>query len=151
MLESTSEAPQLIDRSRLNAVEAKIGVRFPDSYRSFLLTYNGGRPAPSHFTAVENGELVLMRIHFFFGVDDPDDGYDLLWNYTTFTGRLPRHVIAIANDECGNRFCLDLRGQGNGRVLFWDHELEGVGAERALGTVIESSFEEWLGMLTTHT
>jgi cell wall assembly regulator SMI1 len=148
MLESTSEAPQSIDRNRLNSVEARMGVVFPESYRRFLLTYNGGRPAPSYFTAVENGELVLMRIHFFFGIDDPDEGCDLLWNYTTFTGRLPRHVIAVASDECGNRFCLDLRTQGNGRVLFWDHEREGAGTERALGTVVANSFEEWLGMLT---
>jgi len=148
MLESTREAAQLIDRSRLKPVEREMGVEFPESYRRFLLAYNGGRPTPAYFTVVEDGKSVWMRIHFFFGVDDPIESCDLLWNYETFRGRLPHRVIAIANDECGNLFCLDLRPEGGGKVLFWDHELEGASAKRALKAVVAISFADWLNQLT---
>jgi hypothetical protein len=89
-----------------------------------------------------------MRIHFFFGIDDDIEGCDLLWHYHTLKGRLPRNVISIADDEVANLFCLDLRPQGHGRVLFWDHELEGAGSEIALKAVVANSFEEWLDQLT---
>lgn len=148
MLESTRESARPIDRNRLNAVENEIGVEFPESYRSFLLAHNGGRPIPAYFTVVENGEPVWMRIHFFFGVDDDMEGCDLLWNFRTFRDRLPRSVISIASDEVGNLFCLDLRRQGRGGVLFWDHELEAAGYEVALKTVVANTFEEWLDKLT---
>jgi SMI1/KNR4 family protein SUKH-1 len=89
-----------------------------------------------------------MRIHFFFGVDDDVESCDLLWNFQTLKVRLPRNVISIASDEAGNLFCLDLREQGRGRVLFWDRELEGAGDHRALKAVVASSFDEWLNQLT---
>lgn len=148
MLESTKEAAQPIDRTRLNAIEDEVGVKFPESYRRFLLSFNGGRPVPAYFTVIEGGEIVWMRIHFFFGIDDSVEACDLLWNYRSFKDRLPRKVISIANDETGNLFCLDLRPEGNGRVLFWDHELERAGSVRALNVVVASSFDEWLRRLT---
>ena len=148
MLDSTREAARPTNRDRVKAVENEMGVELPESYRRFLLAYNGGRPSPAFFTAVENGEAVWMRIHFFFGIDDDVEGCDLLWYYRTLLGRLPRKVIAVANDEVGNLFCLDLRPEGHGRVLFWDHELEGAGPDRALRVVVASSFDGWLNQLT---
>lgn len=148
MLESTREASHPPHYDRVNAVEKETGVQFPEPYRRFLLAYNGGRPTPANFTAIEDGEIVWMHIHFFFGIDDDVDACDLLWNYHTLKHRLPRNVISIADDDVGNLFCLDLRVQGQGRVLFWDYELEGMGPELALKTVVANSFEEWLDQLT---
>ncbi len=88
-----------------------------------------------------------MRIHFFFGIDDDAKGCDLLWNYHTLKDRLPKHVIAIASDEVGNRFCLDLSSQGGGRVVFWDHEMDGADSRTALKTVVAESFGDWQDML----
>jgi hypothetical protein len=132
----------------LAAVEKQMEVEFPESYRQFLLAFNGGRPNPAYFTVVEDGEVVWMRIHFFFGVDDAEEGCDLLWHYRTLKGRLPRDVVSIASDEGGNLFCLDLRKRGHARVLFWDHELERAGPRAALKIVIAESFEDWLAQLT---
>lgn len=150
MLESTTEAARPIDLNRLNAVEKQMGVEFPEGYRRFLLAYNGGQPNPADFTAVEAGETVWMRIHCFHGVDDDVEGCDLLWNFRILKGRLPDNVISIASDEVGNDFCLDLRQQGRGRVLFWNHELEAAGPDVALQVCVANSFEEWLDQLTAH-
>ncbi len=147
MLRSTSEAAQPIDRQRLIAVEKELEVRLPDSYRQFLLTFNGGRPSPSDFTVVENGSVVWMRIHFFHGVDDDVEGCNLLWVYKTFRRRIPAGVYSVACDESGSQFCLDLRPGEGGRVLFWDHEREHRGAEKALTAVVAASFEEWMANL----
>ena len=148
MLESTSEAGPPIDQGRLAAVESEIGIEFPESYKRFLLAHNGGRPNPAYFTVAENNEIVWMRIHFFFGIDDEIDGCDLLWNIRTTRGRLPRSVVPIADDEGGNLFCLDLRPQGGGRIIFWDHELEFAGPDLAMKLEVANSFDEWLHQLT---
>lgn len=139
----------MIDATRLDAVERRLGVRLPEDYRRFLLTFNGGRPVPANFVVSVDAEPRWMRVHFFFGVDDDVDSTDLLWNFDTLSGRLPRHVVPIASDEFGNCFCLDIRRSVNGPVLFWDHEQEGMGHDAALRISVAPSFQEWIGQLTT--
>jgi hypothetical protein len=122
-------------------------VELPDSYRQFLLTHNGGCASPSEFKVVENGNVVWMRIHFFHGVDDDIEGCDLLWNCETLRGRLPAGVYSVACDEGGNLFCLDLRANKYGPVLFRDHELEHRGFRKALSAVVAATFEDWIAEL----
>jgi cell wall assembly regulator SMI1 len=148
MLEKTTEAGPALTEGRLAEVEGRLGVRLPDSYREFLLAYNGGRPAPSHFLAYENNKPGWMRVHFFFGIDDPVRSCDILWNSAMFAGRIPDRVIPIACDEGGNRFCLDLRQAVDGPILFWDHVLEGRGPDIALYLRIAGTFSEWIASLS---
>lgn len=61
---------------------------------------------------------------------------------------MPQHVISVASDEAGNRFCLDLRSAKASPILMWDHEHEGAGPAGALKVRIADSFEEWLTQLT---
>jgi cell wall assembly regulator SMI1 len=148
VLERTTEAARPITKRRLASVERTLGVELPNAYRNFLLTFNGGRPFPAHFVLSRGGASQWTKIHFFFGVDDDTLSCDLLWNYNAYKNRLPAGVIPIAGDEFGNRFCLDLRVSRDGPVLFWDHELELHGQERALTGKVADTFTDWLQQLT---
>jgi cell wall assembly regulator SMI1 len=146
MLDHTREAAPPTSAARLESVERILALKFPESYRTFLLTHNGGRPVPADIAQPGVDPDQWMRIHFFFGIDDDVQSCDLLWNWEVVGARLPKSVLPIANDEVGNRFCLDLRHPHAARVLFWDHELEHLGPARSL-TTVAASFDDLLDRL----
>jgi hypothetical protein len=58
-----------------------------------------------------------------------------------YRGRIPAWLLPIAADEGGNAICVGLRGEGRGRIYFWDHEREGEGEDPEMAvTAIAPSF-----------
>jgi hypothetical protein len=41
-----------------------------------------------------------------------------------YKGRIPRELLWIMDDPCGNAICVGIIGSYRGRVYFWDHERE---------------------------
>ena len=41
-----------------------------------------------------------------------------------YKGRIPRELLWIMDDPCGNAICVGIIGSYRGRVYFWDHEQE---------------------------
>jgi hypothetical protein len=102
---------------RISEVEADLGVKFPDSYRMFLLKYNGGLPTPD-VLAIEGAPGSPTDVQVFFGINRDVESSDLQWNKQTFADRLAGSCLPIACDSGGNLFCL----AEEGRVIYVDLE-----------------------------
>jgi hypothetical protein len=97
----------------LLALEALIGTELPADYRDFLREHDGGEPAPNTFAIP--GTSNEAGVNEFMGVSQIREELRALGE------RLPPGTIPIAVAEGGN---LLLLGLADGRVSFWDHELE---------------------------
>lgn len=106
--------------------ENRVGYRFPEDYREFMLLCNGGEPSPDSFTFTEipyeKNNTDQVRAFYSLGVDD--EFYDLEDHIATLNGRVPWGTIPIAELCFGNQLLLGVEGDHRGKVFFWDHELE---------------------------
>jgi cell wall assembly regulator SMI1 len=121
----TTEHPPL-PADVVKTFENRVGYRFPEDYREFLLPCNGGKPSPGSFTFTEvpynKGNTDEIRAFYSLGVDD--EFYDLEDHIATLEGRVPWGTIPIAELCFGNQLLLGVEGDHRGKVYFWDHELE---------------------------
>lgn len=120
-----SEVP--VVSSKLDSLEVKYAIKFPQEYRDFLLKYNGGRPNPSKFHYLEvSGPYTDSRVDRFLAIYDGEyDNFE--WMYTTLKikqVRMPSNLVPIASDPFGNQICISVSGNDTGAVYFWDHEKE---------------------------
>ncbi len=110
--------------------ELRLGVSFPESLRRYLM---------------ELGYVEAESMEFFgLGAGVPEHlnlVARTISERTTYHPNIPRHLLPVLNDGCGNRFCLDLRdGNADPPMVFWCHEL---GTDQA-PSVIATSFTSWL-------
>ena len=110
------------DEQSLNALEARIGSKLPDDYRAFLQEFNGGRPNPRDFDALDGDEGSSVR--FFFTLDETESHYCILRKLEVFSERIPGGTLPIGCDSFGNLVLIDVGARSNGTVYFWDHENE---------------------------
>jgi len=117
--------PQLSSRD-IQALEVMLGQALPDDYAAFLLRSNGGRPAPDEFPV--QGWLAggpTSDVHTFMRLQEhPIGADDILWTLDVMKGRLPAHLLPIADTSFGDLICIWLTGQQRGTVVLWDHEDE---------------------------
>lgn len=104
-------------------LEKTLQVNLPAQYRRFLIAYNGGVPVPD-VVDVEGVPGSPTDIQVFFGIDQAIESSDLIWNWQTFSGRIPETLLPIACDSGGNLFCLSLSAGALGHVFFVDLEQE---------------------------
>lgn len=106
----------------VKALEDTFSVVFPDDYRQFLLTINGGRPDPYIFDGGPAGECILNEFYAIGGqggqVGDINEMAGLV------DGRLPPKFVQIGEDPGGNLYLLATEGSGTTGVFFFDHENE---------------------------
>jgi hypothetical protein len=108
--------------SVIEEFELVIGTPLPADYRAFLLTSNGGDPEPNEAAAPPPVNTVGVRR--FYGILPGQGDGDLKHHRDAMTQRVPPGLLPIAEDDCGNRFCLSVRREDLGCLYFWDHELE---------------------------
>lgn len=123
MITITNSFP-LLHIERLEAFEKELGIELPNSYKEFLLTYNGGRPEPAMFPIVGEGDDTDGSIiAYFLGIKEGE--FSSLTRYKRFIGdRVPKEFLPIAQDVGGNLVCLCTKGKDKGKIYFWDHEEE---------------------------
>jgi hypothetical protein len=121
-----SESAPATNEPAVARLERALAVSFPEDYRAFLLTVNGGRPDPGCLRFEFGGETDDFQVHFFFGVDDPETSCDLKWNADITRETHTAELLPIASDECGCRFYLTVRGPRVGEVLFGGLPVDGV-------------------------
>jgi len=108
----------------IEGVEARLGVRLPEDYRSFLERQNGGEPEPNFFD-----RRVGVRYLYSAGPNDDEhiDDLDSIAELFSPEGEaddvLRPGFLVIGSDDTGNRLCLKVSGEDYGAVYFWDHEL----------------------------
>lgn len=156
----------------LDAIEREWGVRFPDDYRSFLLTQTGGRPAsadpkadvmawvPVDWQGKDHVDDEVL-VHYIFVVEDwtglfDDNRTELLtlggrnrFLATQRTFPVPAGMLAIAEDPGGNLFFLETSGANRGSIWFragdlFDPEKAEADPLHNFGLVARS-FSEFLG------
>lgn len=106
--------------------EKIIGTNLPNDYIEWLFKYNGGKPVIERtykfIEPIDKNEL-YGGVNYFYALYN-GDACNLEKTYNTLLGRMPNEMIPIANDSCGNKICLGIKGQSRNKVYFWDHENE---------------------------
>ncbi len=122
MIELYDSAPEINDQ-QLALVEGEFDAGFPESYRSFLLTTNGGFPVEDCVVRItseqrsKGRDVPLVKLS---GVCNDDPTIDLRsnWNELAF-GPLPKKYVAIADAGARDKFLLSLRPADYGAVYLW--------------------------------
>jgi len=110
-----------LTEERIASFERDLEVRLPDQYRKFLLRTNGGMPSPD---TVDIGGFSQSPtdVQVFYRIGGSVKSSELNWNRSTLTERLPDDLLPIACDSGGSAFCISLRREGWGAVLYCDLE-----------------------------
>ncbi|MEW5876280.1 MAG: SMI1/KNR4 family protein [Candidatus Zixiibacteriota bacterium] len=108
-----------VDSEQIKVIEDRFGVLFPESYRKFLLAFNGGEPVEGLFPidGFENNPDDLIQA--FFGVRVTEPTEDLSEILLMLEGLTPSGFIPIARTAGDDFVCLDLRKEGY-PVVYWD-------------------------------
>ena len=111
--------------------EKVLSVRFPYSYKAFLLEFGWGS--------------FWSREVYGLGSDVPaylDVVKITLSERTEMRPRIPVHLVPICNDGGGNHYCLNTREMSGDEcsVVFWDHTLN----ERQQPEKYSEDFVDWL-------
>lgn len=142
----SDEGPVLAEAD-VTELEALIGRPLPPPYRRFLLTHNGGVPAPNTVD-IPGFDQSPTDVQEFFGLGLHIASSRLDWNLDTLRERLRGCLVPIGCDSGGNSFVLSLRARDEGAVLYLD--LDAVYGD--IGTAppefpVAADFDEFLSRL----
>lgn len=145
-----TDTKSAVGADTLDAVEKHIHMLFPQSYREWLLKFNGGSPTPNCFRyKLETGPYTDSLVEWFFAIHDGQFNnfeHEFL-TYKVHRRRLPDSLVGIAHDPFGNLLCLSFGGQDQGKVYLWDHEEERAEPTYDNCHLIADSFDEFIDCL----
>jgi hypothetical protein len=134
MLREMRRQGRKLSMDDIKTLENDLNVKLPESYKNFLLQYNGGRPTPECYPIERTEEVYIGNfggIQFLYWIDGPEDAtektkrcYNIRNNYENSRRRMPENFLPIACDDGGNHICLSLYGVDAGWIWYWDHEGE---------------------------
>lgn len=136
----------------LEALQAKLGRRFPQEYAEFLLQFNGGHFMRSvEFSIPNPTEFVTGGIMRTF-IGEPNDGYDkngLVWNAETLSDRISRDYLVIGDCNCSDQVLLKLIGPNSDfqGVWYWNSSAFWISDDEPAYYWLADSFYEFLSML----
>src|SRR5215207_8917795 len=96
-----------VTQADISRLELRLGASFPNSYRKFLMDFNGGIPTPDTIDVPGHPESPT-DVHVLFSIDRPFESTDIEWNWRVYTERLHDQWVPIASDSFGNVFALTL-------------------------------------------
>ena len=108
-----SRSESAIDVSDVEVLENQISTHFPDSFKQFFMTHNGGVPDRDWWDGDEENEAIRLKRFKAIARSDAQDASDTKYLggcYKAMTGRkvIPATLLPFAIDDGGNFFCLDL-------------------------------------------
>jgi len=108
----------------IESLEHKLKVVFPESYKNFLIKFNGGEPIERaiNFNTSEKKQKGDY-IDFFYEVSN-DVSYGIYKNMENHGFKLPEKIIFIGSSPAGNYFLLSLREDSYGNIYYKNHEVE---------------------------
>jgi hypothetical protein len=92
------------------ALEAALGWRLSDSFKTFLQIFDGAEPETNIFKITEKNEAGVNR---FIPASE-------IWDERTHIENIPKKAYPVAWAEGGNYVFVD--EDKDGAVFFWDHE-----------------------------
>jgi hypothetical protein len=108
----------------IRKAEKQLGVVFPDDYRAFLRTINGGVPTPLEFAMAEPGRPgERICIDFFYGIGATRERNDLLYAQQQIIGStdtLPEGFVTIGFDPGAAPYFISTTGKRVGAIYFYD-------------------------------
>jgi hypothetical protein len=148
VLQHLAESGPPISELDLRRFEREANLELPLDYRAFVLKHNGGRPSSAEFTLLLDNEPLRWRLHFFFGLNDPEQSCCLCWNYEITRATRPPGTLPIASDEGGNMFYLRWAEPKRGSIYFGATPSDGQIVRLAHISNSFSAFLEQLGEVT---
>jgi hypothetical protein len=101
----------------LRAFERRHQIRLPTAYRAFLEATNGGRPARDLFAVRQGPADRIVRVRFFFGLEEIVSPCNLGWVREVLAPRLPSELLAVATTDQADKLCISLSGRA---VFLWE-------------------------------
>nr|HQU46028.1 SMI1/KNR4 family protein [Pirellulales bacterium] len=121
MLEKVLDCARPLVADDVNCLEGEVGVSLPESYKAFLLRYNGGLPVPDSFPIEGMPKNPYGVIQVFFGIDRAIESSNIKWNVEISRNDTPSNLFPIACTPSGDVLCLSLSGEDAGSVVLWDY------------------------------
>ena len=118
----------------------------PEDFKSFLRIANGG------FPTIDIGIQEVYGISDCqFSIKDTTDDYNSEGYY-----RIPKGLVWIMHNGCGDGYCLSIRNDSHGHIYFWSHDGENIKEPSEIKPrlhqyqnieFISKSFEQFIGSL----
>jgi hypothetical protein len=100
-------------------LEATIGRLLPETYRRYLMTFNGGGPEPQ-FLDIEGAPYAQIKVDMFFSFDSQNEYRDLIRLWDSVPSYKEKHLFPIGRDNGDSYLVLDLNDTNYGKVCFID-------------------------------
>lgn len=134
-------------QDKINDWKNRLDIFLEESFKTFLITQNGGEPSLKSLHIKTLEEEFYIIINKFFRLDEIEK------DYHHYNNIIPQKYLPIARDEFGNRICIVKDdGKGFGQIYYydlrWDLE-EGEDAD-VFAYKIAANFDELLTKLRDH-
>jgi hypothetical protein len=118
-----------------NAMEKRLNIEFPKSYKHFALTY-GNIWTPNILDLIDENEIEIADVQEFWDAEKIIFDKENEW-----TSNIEENVIPFASDCMGNIFCFAIKDlklrKDDCNVYFYDHDFDTI-------ENVSISFEEWI-------
>ena len=137
---------QPAEEKDISSIEEKFCITFPEEYRRFLLSHDGGEPHKNTFIRGidEITVAVFLSCHSVIETDT------LLWKGNVFFSgqRIPDSIFPIA-DALNDLICIGVKGENLGKIFLWDSSNEKNLDEVDFSNVklLSNSLSEFLNLL----
>lgn len=147
MLSKVTNRGRPLSYEKLKQFEVETGATLPESYREFLIQYNGGQPSPDAFPIQDMPLNEYGIIQALLGIETGHEWNDLRSDYNDLRGRMPATFVPIAYTPSGDFLCLDIQADGTAPVVFWDWYAQHHPPTYANVYGVAPSFEDFLDSL----
>lgn len=141
-----------ISNSELSKIEKKLGLKFPEDYKSFIINANGGVPERDmlydfydEVTEIENTSVIRR----FYSICNDDYKYNLekILNTMREEQAIAKDMLPIADDPLGNLLCISVGERDYGAVYYLNHEFEDIETGFLMKSKIADSFSDFINSL----
>lgn len=128
-----------VELTELIDIEALLQIKFPKDYMEEVLEAGLPSPTLALLSSALEAELALPT------VSELNPPLEIVRETKAWHEiGMPKNLVAIGNDCCGNKFCFVLHDLQNGcrptaPVYFWDHDFDET-------NLIADSFRDWISM-----
>jgi len=114
------------NESRVVQLEMQLNSKLPQDYREFLIHVNGGQPKVG-FNAIDEDSIPDIVLWYSLNRNTMYlDGDSRIETMNKWNGDVrPNGLLEIANDSCGNSFCVSLTPQKYGEIYYLDFSKRG--------------------------